>query len=645
MNRLIKVLKVLLVVILVEASMSFSIMLKAEGEEYPLDPDVSFSVKVINSRGEDVTDGTTTAKYGDFVFVKVISNSGEELDINLFDIEINKMLVSYQFERGKYLVKDEGTAIVKVKLLNDPLVRESSISFNTIKGPVIGIHFIWKSDNEIFFATEEIGQNQFKLDFNTFEGITPCATNEISGNLIGWIEFLCEYSSDESASFISDFTTADELEVESSNTEVVKVYKDNYYNSQIFEIVGNGTATITATYKNEVRPKESITFIVENYKSNSASTTNKSETKPIVNENSNINKNDSSTPIVDATNRVDVLDNKLEVTEKVNKINIVYFVVPLTISGVFVALFFILGKNKNIFLITSIIALVLGLAMLGIHVADSNKVNKYNEAINLYLNDNNIEALALLDKIDNFELYEDCKYRAFIEYLLLDNYTEAKTLIENEYTVLNTSIDNYQNAQNSYEKYNALIPLVDDLHSKTNYKYNELEELLIKEIKNHLKVTIGNLSIGESFKYGSYNFKIIDKTGDMAYAISDECLFSTSIDDAWKEKTLAYFNEHEKEFISSNDLILLTRNDYRDYKNMISISDKSWWLDDISSVTRTDNYGNVHKLRYYVVGKDSENDRDTAMINDKQIAGEQSYSYADNDCIWIRPVISFRVGD
>ena len=141
-----------------------------------------------------------------------------------------------------------------------------------------------------------------------------------------------------------------------------------------------------------------------------------------------------------------------------------------------------------------------------------------------------------------------------------------------------------------------------------------------------------------------YSFRIIEKTSSSIYVIADDCFYSASIeDDLWKEKILSYFDDVEKNFIDEDDLILLTRNDFKKYVSYIPVSEYSWWLDDISRVTRTDVNGVVHKLRYYAIGLDSQSQRGTSMIDDVQVVGGYSYSYIDNSSIWIRPVIKISV--
>ena len=89
-----------------------------------------------------------------------------------------------------------------------------------------------------------------------------------------------------------------------------------------------------------------------------------------------------------------------------------------------------------------------------------------------------------------------------------------------------------------------------------------------------------------------YSFKIIEKLDNTIFVIADDCFMQSSImNDLWKEEIINHFTNIESNIITKYDLILLTRDDFKKYCSKISLSQHSWWLDDISRVIKTDSNG------------------------------------------------------
>ena len=315
-------------------------------------------------------------------------------------------------------------------------------------------------------------------------------------------------------------------------------------------------------------------------------------------------------------------------------------IVTLAISIVILVLFLI-TRNK-MFAIIDVACIVLTIVIGAMILIINKPVSNYNKALGLYENGNYKEALDLL-KGDEDELRQECAYRLLIDEMLNNEIQYTLNLIDGSTQIL---LNKYNDSSSLYDSYTSFYSLIDELFKHTSYRHEKLYSLLNDKFKDYISNEISTKEVGDTFMLKDYSFKIIEKQNDAIFVIANDCFIQTSIiDDSWKEDILNSFTNIERNFISENDLILLTRDDFKKYCSKISISEYSWWLDDISRVTKTDVNGVVHKLRYYAIGSDSASQRNTDMIDDTQDVGSYSYSYIDNDSIWIRPVIRININD
>ena len=315
-----------------------------------------------------------------------------------------------------------------------------------------------------------------------------------------------------------------------------------------------------------------------------------------------------------------------------------YVLIFIVLSFILFTLF-IVFKNK-IFVYFGIVSSVFTVLLMILYFGFNGPIFDYNKALSFYEEGNYKKALSLLDDSGE-KLEEECKYRLLIEGLLNDNKEDILNIFDGDMQVL---IDNYIGSNDLFNEYINLDVLRQEIIKHCLYKCDELYLLENDKFEEYINNEISTKDVGDDFLLKDYSFRVIEKTYNLIYVIADECFYSTSIeDDTWKEEILNYFNDIEKDYLDKDNLILLTREDFKKYVSYIPVSEYSWWLNDISRVTRTDVNGVVHKLRYYAVGLDSKNQRGTSMIDDVQVVGGYSYSYIDNDSIWIRPVIKIDV--
>ena len=316
-----------------------------------------------------------------------------------------------------------------------------------------------------------------------------------------------------------------------------------------------------------------------------------------------------------------------------------WYVVLVILLSFNLFILFIVFKNK-IFVYFGIVSIFISLLLMILYFSFNGPIFDYNKALSFYEEGNYKEALNLLNDSEE-ELEEECRYRLLIDGLLSDDKEDILNIFDNDMQVL---INNYVDSDDLFNEYINLDVLRQEIIKHCSYKYEKLYLLEKDKFEEYVNNEISTKDVGDKFLLKDYSFRIIEKTNSLIYVIADDCFYSSSIeDDLWKEKILSYFDDIEKDYIGEDNLILLTREDFKKYVSYIPVSEYSWWLNDISRVTRTDVNGVVHKLRYYAVGLDSQSERNTTMIDDVQVVGGYSYSYIDNDSIWIRPIIKISI--
>ncbi len=643
----------------------FSFNVAAEGEDLntnspteitedndDVEQTVNFVVKAYNPINEELTLGNIDSYRGDEINVKVFDLDNKQLDINLFDFEVTSAI--YKISKNVngttypyFITNKAGANQTITAILKEDQSKKASVTFNCVESDR-NISFVMNSYNELWYVTKQNyikGDEHFYLDYNDAYDSDFLQKSSKTGNVIESVEIICHYGNySHNLMEVANRPNIEEYKLISSDTNVVKTYIDALYENSdkewIIEIVGNGTADITAVLTDNEAVTTTMTISVKNYptkESKQATTTTNNNQKSNIDTNNEIKIDSSNGSIV-----VDSDINKEELVEEVSfeekewAINMWYVIIPAILTISMWVLFFVL-KNKLFMYFGIAFAAVYVMGMVLFFVFNEPTFN-YNEALSLYKNGNYIEALSVLGESDE-NLAEECKYRLLIDEILNNDKEEASNVYANDNDI-KTFVDGYVNSDDLFNKYKNLDSLRQEIIRHTSYKYGELYFLEKSIFDDYIKNEISSKSVGDTFMLKNYSFKVIEKTNDSIYAIADICFFKQSIeDDSWKQKVLNCFNGIEKEIISENDLILLSREDYKNYVSHITVSNYSWWLDDISRVTRTDTNGIVHRLRYYAIGRDSSSERGTSMIDDTQEIGSYSYSYIDNDSIWIRPVI------
>lgn len=608
----------------------------------------NFAIKAYNPLNEELILDVVDSYRGDVIYLKVFDESGKELDLDLFDFKGSGGLFPYRDTNTgtihKFITSKQGIQTITATLKEDNS-KQSSVSFNCVEGNT-EIRFVFISCDELWYKTTQVKNNEYYLNYPDAYDSDLIEKNPKTNNVRQWVQIKSYYGKYTSPYLteVSGWPSISEYDLSTSDSNVVKTYIENdTYNSWMIEITGNGTAEITATLLSNPSIKTSMTITVENYpeketvktSQTTKSADNKQESK------TNIVNESSSTKDASTSNENDVvLMGVPTFGYKEEIIKPWCVIVTLAISIVVLVLFFI-TKNKTI-VIFDAICVVLTIVIAVMMLVLNKPVNNYNKALELYKNGNYQEALDLLN-VDEEQLKQECIYRLLIDEVINDDIQNASNTIDD---ITQTLISKYNESSSLYDSYASFYSLIDELSKHTSYKNEKLYSLLNDKFKEYISSEINTKDVGDTFRLRDYSFKIIEKQSDSIFVIADDCFIQTSItNDSWKEDILNSFTNIESNFISEDDLILLTRDDFKKYSSKISIPEYSWWLDDISRVTRTDANGLVHKLRYYAIGNDTTSQRNTDMIDEIQNAGSYSYSYIDNDSIWIRPVIRININD
>lgn len=608
----------------------------------------NFAIKAYNPLNEELILDVVDSYRGDVIYLKAFDESGKELDLDLFDFKGSSGLFPYRDTNTgtihKFITSKQGIQTITATLKEDNS-KQSSVSFNCVEGNT-EIRFVFISCDELWYKTTQVKNNEYYLNYPDAYNSDLIEKNPKTNNVRQWVQIKSYYGKYTSPYLteVSGWPSISEYDLSTSDSNVVKTYIENdTYNSWMIEITGNGTAEITATLLSNPSIKTSMIITVENYPEKETVKTNQT-TKPTDNKQeskTNIVNESSNTKDVSTSNENDVvLIDAPMFGYKEEIIKSWCVIVTLAISIVILVLFLI-TRNK-MFAIIDVACIVLTIVIGAMILIINKPVSNYNKALELYENGNYKEALDLL-KDDDDELKQECAYRLLIDKMLNNDIQYTSNIIGGNTQNL---ISKYKESSSLYDSYTSFYSLIDELSKHTSYRHEKLYSLLNDKFKDYISNEINIKEVGDTFALRDYSFKIIEKQNDAIFVIANDCFIQTSIiDDSWKEDILNSFTNIERNFISEDDLILLTRDDFKKYCSKISISEYSWWLDDISRVTKTDVNGVVHKLRYYAIGNDSASQRNTDMIDDIQDAGSYSYSYIDNDSIWIRPVIRININD
>ncbi len=602
----------------------------------------NFIIKAYNPLNEELILDVVDSYRGDVIYLKAFDESGKELDLDLFDFKGSSGLFPYRDTNTgtihEFITSKQGIQTITATLKEDNS-KQSSVSFNCVEGNT-EIRFVFISSDELWYKTTQVKNNEYYLNYPDAYNSDLIEKNPKTDNVRQWIQIKSYYGKYTSPYLteVSGWPSISEYDLSTSDSNVVKTYIENgAYNSWMIEITGNGTAEITATLLSDSSIKTSMTITVENYpeketaKTNQTtnSTDNKQESKTnVINESSST----KDTPISNKSNVVSIEEPTFGCKEEIIKPWCVIVALAITIILLVLS---IITKNKTLIIVDAICVVLT--IIIGVMILVLNKpVNDYNKALELYENGNYQEALDLLNG-DEDGLKQECALRLVINEILNNNIQDTSNTIDDN---IQNLISKYNESSSLYDSYTSFYSLIDELSEHTSYNHEKLYSLLNNKFEDYISNEISAKEVGDTFMLKDYSFKIIEKQSDAIFVIADDCFIQTSIiDDSWKEDILYSFTNIERNFISDDDLILLTRDDYKKYSSKIPISEYSWWLDDVSRVTKTDSNGVVHKLRYYAIGNDTASQRNTNMIDDTQDVGLYSYSYMDNDSIWIRPVL------
>ena len=609
-----------------------------------------FTIKAYNPLNEELILDVVDSYRGDVIYVKVFDENENELNLDLFDFKGSNGLFPYRdLNIGavhKFITSKQGIQTITATLKEDNS-KQASVSFNCVEGNT-EIRFVFISCDELWYKTTQVKNNEYYLNYPDAYNSDLIEKNPKTNNVRQWVQIKSYYGKYTSPYLteVSGWPSISEYDLSTSDSNVVKTYIENdTYNSWMIEITGNGTAEITATLLSDSSIKTSMTITVENYPEKETA-----KTKTNQNNNYEVNKQEDKTNLVNESSSSKVTHaNKesdvvlidgpfFEYKEEIIKL---WYVIAILAVSIILLIISIITRNK-ILVIVDTICFVLTIVMMIMMLIINKPIINYNKALDLYMNNNYKEALELL-KDSEEELKQECEYLRVIDEVLNNNAQDMPNINDSDIQIL---IDSYNKSSDLYDSYVSLYSLIKGLSKHTSYKHEELYSLLSNKFKDYISKEISTKEVGDTFMLKDYSFKIIEKLDNTIFVIADDCYIQTSIiDNSWKEEILNFFTDVENNFINEDDLILLTRDDFKKYSSKISISKYSWWLDDISRVTRTDVNGVTHKLRYYAIGNDTASERNTNMINDTQDAGTYSYSYIDNDSIWIRPIVRINIGN
>ena len=605
----------------------------------------NFDIKAYNPLNEELILDVVDSYRGDVIYIKIFDKNGNELNLDLFDFSRSNSIVPYTgHPTGQFLTNGIGKQTITA-ILKEDNSKQASVSFNCVEGN-IEIRFVFLSCDELWYKTTQVKNNEYYLNYPDAYNSDLVEKNPKTDNVRQWVQIKSYYGKYTSPYLtqVSGWPSISEYDLSTSDSNVIKTYIENdTYNCWMIEITGNGTAEITAELLSDPSIKTSMRITVENYPEKEAVITNQTT-------NSTSNKQESKTNIVtsSSTSKDKQIndENDIVLTDEptfgyMEEMVKPWCIIAAIAISIIVLVLFLITKNKSI-VIVDVICVVLTIVIAVMMLILNKPVNNYNKALELYENGNYKEALDLL-KDDEGQLKKECAYRLLIDEVINDDIQNASNTIDDN---TQTLISKYNESSSLYDSYTSFYSLIDELSKHTSYKNEKLYSLLNDKFKDYISNEISTKEVGDTFMLKDFSFRVIEKQNGAVFVIADDCFIQTSIiDDSWKEDILYSFTNIERNFISENDLILLTRDDYKKYSSNFSISKYSWWLDDISRVTRTDANGVVHKLRYYAIGSDSASQRNTDMIDDIQGAGSYSYSYIDNDLIWIRPVLRININN
>lgn len=592
-----------------------------------------FIIKAYNPLNEELALDAVDSYHGDLIYVKVIDESGNELSLDLFDFSRSNGIFTYTgYPIGQFLTSRVGKQTITA-ILKEDSSKQASISFNCVEGNT-EIRFTFISSDELWYVTTQVKNNEYYLNYPDAYNSDLVEKNPKTDNVRQCIRIKSYYGKYTSPYLTqaSGWPSTSEYDLTTSNSKVVKVCIDTIaYGSWMIEVTGNGTAEITATLLSDPSIKTSITITVENYpekeadktktNQNNSSQTNEQENKRSQSYSSETNKQENKTNLInESSNSKDTQNNEECVPvlidgplyEYKEKIINPWCVITLLSITLIVLILSLVTKNK-IFIIADATCAVFTLLLIVLMFAINKPINYYNKALDLFMKDGYKEALILL-KDSNEELKKECEYQLVVDEILNGNTKEIPALIDSNMQIL---IDNYNSSSNLFDSYLSLYSLIDELSKHTSYKYESLYFLLNSKFKDYVSNEISTKEVGDAFMLKDYSFKIIEKLDNTIFVIADNCFMQSLImNDLWKEEILNHFTDIESNIITKYDLILFTRDDFKEYCSKISLSQHSWWLDDISRVTKIDSNGVVHKLHYYAIGNDTANERNTSMIDD-----------------------------